>query len=259
MAMIEELTQPFRKWRVWWLMSAQDIELRYKRSVLGPLWISASMLAFIIAISLLYSQIFGRPLKEYMIWLAPGYLTWMLIGSFFNEGSSSVTAHSSEVQNLSGFSMTSIASIVVSRGVIIFLHNSVVALGVMLVVGHTFTPYALMAIPGVLSLALIGLLIVVSLGPVCARFRDIPQVLTSLMQVIFFLTPVIWLPDARSIPEIIYTLNPFFHLVDVVRAPLIGQPYHPTTGVSMVIIFVTLLATSLWSLSVSRGRLALWA
>jgi lipopolysaccharide transport system permease protein len=60
--------------------------------------------------------------------------------------------------------------------------------------------------------------------PRCStRFRDVAQVLTTCMQMVIFVTPVLWMPS--SVParaKLLLYLNPFFHMIDVVRAPLQG-------------------------------------
>ena len=61
------------------------------------------------------------------------------------------------------------------------------------------------------------------LGLVSARFRDVPQIVASVVQIAFFLTPIIWKPELLPERALLLDLNPFFHFVEVVRAPLLGQ------------------------------------
>ena len=72
--MFADLTATIVRWRTWALMAGQDILLRYRRSVLGPFWISISMAALILAIGYLYSAVMNLPLVTYLSYLAFGLL-----------------------------------------------------------------------------------------------------------------------------------------------------------------------------------------
>ena len=61
------------------------------------------------------------------------------------------------------------------------------------------------------------------LGIVSARFRDVPPVVSSIVRICFFVTPIIWMPELVPARALVLEANPFFHLVEVVRAPLLGQ------------------------------------
>ena len=93
---------------------------------------------------------------------------------------------------------------------------------------------------------------------VSARFRDIPQVINSVVQILFFLTPVFWKPESLKGHAYITEYNPFFHLLQIVRAPLLGEL--PTAANYMSVLFITILnaALALYLFSRFRGRIAYW-
>ena len=93
----------------------------------------------------------------------------------------------------------------------------------------------------------------------CARFRDIPPIIQNVMQIIFFLTPIFWQPHALPIDKMWVTSgNPFYHALEIVRAPMIGQSVQPESWYWMIGIFA---ASTLLAILVQRrfkARVAYW-
>ena len=110
-----------------------------------------------------------------------------------------------------------------------------------------------MAIPALSNLALTLLL-----GAFCARFRDVGPIVGSIMQIAFFLTPIIWQTDQIGLNARWLVLNPFYTLLVVVREPLLNQ--HP--GIENWIalcLWSSLLCAAAWFLFArTRSRLAFW-
>ena len=119
-------------------------------------------------------------------------------------------------------------------------------------------PAALYAIPGFLLLLINGVLVSLSLGVACARFRDIPRIIANLSQIVFLITPIIWMPSLLGEHSYLAKANPFFHLIELIRSPLLGSaPSAPTLIVTIAITAANLLlATALFSRY--RSRIAYW-
>jgi ABC-type polysaccharide/polyol phosphate export permease len=118
----------------------------------------------------------------------------------------------------------------VLRNLIYLGHHLVIVLGVLVYFNywnHANYPVALLGlILLVANIAWISLLVAI----ISARFRDIPQIVQSITQAAAIMTPVFWLPD--RIPEryhLILDANPFYHLLEAVRAPLLGKGVAPHT------------------------------
>ena len=85
-------------------------------------------------------------------------------------------------------------------------------------------------------LVLNGAWIAVLAGIVATRFRDIPPIIASLTQLLFFMTPIVWRTTrCCSNPAVaerarIAELNPVLHFVEILRQPLLGQPIVGGTG-----------------------------
>jgi lipopolysaccharide transport system permease protein len=83
---------------------------------------------------------------------------------------------------------------------------------------------ALRAIVGLILLMLNLSWMALLLGVICTRYRDVPQIIVNLLQVVFYLTPIIWMPQLlpKRAGILLLNSNPFFHLIEIVRAPLLG-------------------------------------
>jgi lipopolysaccharide transport system permease protein len=111
------------------------------------------------------------------------------------------------------------------RNVLILGHNLMIIPLVFLAVGKSLSVVAFISIPGfvlaVINLAWVALILAI----LCARYRDLPQIVGSVLQVFFYLTPIMWMPSLLPQRAGLYLLdlNPIFHLLEIVRAPLLGQ------------------------------------
>ncbi len=217
-----DLAVGISRWKTSYKLALQDIELRYKRSLLGPFWISASQIATVLALAYVFADIFRSDFVTYVSFIGAGLLTWQLILVLVNEGCASVIEHGGFLQNVR-MPLSVIAGRIACRNAMVFVHNFVAMTGLLLAFGAELTPKIVVAVPGAMVILLLGYFLVMALGPICARFRDIPLVIQSAMQVAFFLTPIFWMPDAVSHRPIFVAANPFAHLIELVRAPLLGE------------------------------------
>jgi lipopolysaccharide transport system permease protein len=245
------------RWRTSYKLALQDIELRYKRSLLGPFWISASLIATVLALAFVFADVFQQEYVSYVSFLAAGLLAWQLILAMTNEGCGSVTEHSSFLQNVR-MPLTVIAGRIVFRNIIVFAHNLAAVLAVFWIFGAQFTPAMILALPGALVILTFGYFVSMTLGPVCARFRDVPLVVQSAMQVIFFLTPIFWMPSAVSHRPMFMHANPFYHLIELVRAPLLGEAATPLNWSVGLWCCAGAAVLAVLTASLTRRRLNLW-
>lgn len=145
------------------------------------------------------------------------------------------------------------------RNAIAFGHNVVVIVVVFAVFGIWPGAASLIALPGLLLWAVDALALTLMLGAFCARFRDIQPIVNSVMQIAFFVTPVIWKPTQLG-PSSISNLafNPFFDLLEIVRGPVLGSGVTGSTWVGAVAYSIGLCAIS-WAFFVrARGRVTFW-
>ena len=253
----DDLRRGLTHWRVWWILGLQDIDLRYRRSFLGPFWISASLVFLMLTLGYIYGPIQGASFVTYVHFLGAGLLAWNLISGLINEGAGGVLEHEAYLHNVP-LPLSAIAFRIVLRNALIFLHNLIAVIVTLLFFGIRFSPIAALSLIGLALILVFGFCASIALGPFSTRYRDVRQVIASVLQVAFFLTPIIWIPvEGLHRPEIA-DFNPFYHMVETVRAPLRGAA---PTAVNWMVAGATCAITglaALVSLAVTRHRVALW-
>lgn len=209
-------------WRLWLRFGWHDIVARYRRSWMGPLWLIATIVVFVAALAFVYSTLFVVPLAEYLPFVAVGVVVWNFISAICSESVMTFVESEVYIRQIRRSPFVYIFR-VIWRNVIVFLNQFVVALVVIVLFGSTNVPHFLLGIIGIGILILQTLWIVPLVGLIGARFRDLLPIIQSALQICFFVTPVLWPAKALSGKEWVAHLNPFYHMVDVVRAPFLGS------------------------------------
>lgn len=242
---------------VWPMLGWLEIKQRYRRSVLGPFWLTISTGAMIAGMGPLYGRLFGVDLATYFPYLAVSFIVWLFIASVVNDACMVFISSEGFIKQMK-VPLTIFVLRMVWKNLIIFGHNAVIAVLVLLFWPPTLDWHALLIPLGVLMVALNSIWIGAFLGLLCARFRDIPQIVGSLVQVAFFLTPVMWKPELLKGSQWAATWNPFYHFLEIVRSPLLS------TGTSwfswIVVLGITVVGYAVtWPFFARyRARIAYW-
>jgi ABC-type polysaccharide/polyol phosphate export permease len=212
-----------------WSLAWHDVVSRYRGSILGPLWITLSMGVMVLGIGLIWGELFGVKLHDFIPFVALGIVFFGTVTGTINEGCDTF------VQAAGMLSQTSLPMFTfvwrtVFRNLINLGHHLAIVLGVLLYFGFWRTANYPVAALGlaflVINVAWLSMLVAI----ISARFRDIPQIVQSVTQAAAIMTPVFWLPDRISgRHRMILDLNPFYHLLEAVRAPLLGRGVAPHT------------------------------
>ena len=217
-----DIIQGARASHLWGLLGWQDIRQRYRRSKLGPFWLTISMGVLVAALGTLYGTLFKVEVETYVPFLALGFIIWGLISGLIIEGCTAFVGAESIIKQVS-LPLSVHVYRVVWRNLIIFGHNAVIfaVVAVLFSVSPGWT--GMLALPGLALLCLNGIWAGLFLGIVSARFRDVPPIVGSVVRIAFFVTPIIWMPALLPGRAVSLEFNPFFHFVEVARAPLLGQ------------------------------------
>jgi len=254
---LSDIAEGWRRRELWEMMALQDIRQRYHRSVIGPFWITLSMGVMIGALGLLYGAIFKQDLHDYMPFLAAGFILWGLISSLIVEGARAFTGVEGLIRQLPA-PLTIYVYRLLWSNLIAFAHNASIFVLVCLWYGLNPGWTALLALPALLVVLLNGFWIALLLGLLSARFRDIPLVVANVMQVLFFITPIIWKPDMLPARARMLDLNPFHHFIEILRAPLLGHLPSLANWVAVIVVTFVGWGVALWFFSAYRWRLAYW-
>lgn len=242
---------------VWGALGWHDIRQRYRRSVLGPFWFTLSTAIFSVALGTLYSQLLGQELSEYLPYLAVGLIVWQYIASSINEGCDAFIGSASLIKQIK-MPLTIHVCRIAWRNFVILLHSLPVVVIMLIIFGRWPTVEFLLVPLGLLLLLLHGVWIGVTLGVLCARFRDIPPIVTNLVQVIFFLTPVFWSPEILKEKAWVAEYNPLYHLIEIVRAPIVGRPVHLDSWIWATVSLIVGFFFAQYMLRRYRNRVPYW-
>ena len=247
----EDLVEGVRRYELWLAMGRQEVRRRYRRSVLGPLWLTLSLAILVTALGLLFGRLMDVPLERYVPHVALGFIAWQFIQGAMSDGCNIFISNKGWITNV-----RTPLSLFVFRMVwehsIMMGHNALVYVGVVVLFGIHAGATGLLIVPALVLLIANAIWVGLLFGTLCARFRDIPQIVQSLMRVAFFVTPIIWMPDQLGERGYLALFNPFTYFVELIRAPLIGQvPSALTWGLALA---VTLGGWALTGLVFARFR-----
>jgi len=246
-----------RRTDIWWTLAWFDIVLRYRRSMLGPLWLTLSMGAMIGGMGPLYSSLFGTELSKFFPHLALGIIFWTFFNSMVID-SCNAFINSANYLKQGYFPISLFVWRSMARNLIQFAHQVVLYIPVALWAGISLKMHALLFIPAfalfLVNAHALGLL----LGLVCTRYRDVAQIVISVMQMLMFLTPVFWLPESLPGRAQYILWNPLAQMLDLLRAPLMGGVSEAHNWTGILIWTVVNITVSGWLFSRYRRRVVYW-
>jgi len=219
---ITDIQAGLRRFELWGILGWHDIRQRYRRSVIGPFWLTISTAVMVGAMGFLYARIFKQDVSTYLPYLAVGLVVWGTISTMVNESCTVFTTAEQIIKQIR-VPLTTHVCRLVWRNAIIFAHNAIILAVVMLWYGSVTFPNLVAALLGIVALFLAGIWGGLVIGILCTRFRDVPPLVANVMQIAFFVTPILWHRDVLGDRTWMTAWNPIFHLVEVVRAPLIGH------------------------------------
>jgi homopolymeric O-antigen transport system permease protein len=252
-----DLIAGLRAWPLWTMLGWNDIRQRYRRSVLGPFWITISVAVFITLLGVIYSHIFKIELKTYLPYLSLGYILWGFIAQTTGESSISFQESDRIIRQIR-LPYSIYVFRVVWRNFIVFLHTIVIFIPVALIydVRPGFT--ALLAVPGLVLVYINQAWVTLSLAILCTRYRDVQQIVTTGIQIMLFATPIMWPISALGPASIIAHVNPLYHLIEVVRAPMLGNAPSMLSWIAAVASAIGGWAIAILLLRRATRRLVFW-
>lgn len=231
----------FRQWGLAYLLGVGDTKQRYSRSKLGQFWITLSMLIFITVIGFVYSLLFHQTVKVFLPYVACNYVIWSWMSACIIDSTTTFVQAKSYIQQTSIPRSVFVLRTLV-RNFISMAHNFLI---IPLVYLCTFTPVSwtvILALPGFLFILACSFFSCLSIGVICTRFRDIPQIVQAMLQVFMFITPIMWpVTSLSESARVVVDYNPFAAIMHMITQPLQG------------------IVPSLWEYSLASGTFLLLA
>lgn len=254
---IGDWSAALRLWRLWTALGREDLSDRYRRSLFGVSWILTSFAAFVVVKIAVFGQMTSIPLDEFSLFVAIGFGVWSYINAVVCEACTAFTASTNWIKG-SAVPYPVFILQVAYRNLLVFGLILLVVLGVLLWKKQAWSPAALTALPGLAMYVLASLWVAAILAPLCARYRDIQHAVQTVMRLMFFVTPILWVPGQTPQLARIAEYNPLTHFIEILRAPLVYDtvPVASWAVVAAVSILGTVAAVFIYS--GSRNRLVYW-
>lgn len=256
-AALRDFVESREKSYLWLRLGWFDVQQRFRRSVLGPLWITVTMGALIAGMGPLYASIFNLDLKTYLPYLAFGIILWGFISTTTIESCNTFISSAGVIRQ-TRLPLTSFVLRTIWRNLIVLAFNGVLMIGVLLYAGFPSVSRIAEAGAGlaILTAAMIGGGLVTAIF--CTRYRDMQQVIGSLLQVLMFLTPIFWRADQLPQRSLLVDWNPAYYFLEIVRAPLLGVDLPGRHYLIALIMSLGLCAAGLAFFARYRLRIVYW-
>jgi ABC-type polysaccharide/polyol phosphate export permease len=242
---------------LWLVLGWLEVKQRYRRSKIGPFWITLSLGIMVVALGAIYSRLLGSEMRDYIPSLAAGMIVWQLISGLINDECTAFLATEGVIKQIPTPLTVHILR-VIWRNLIILAHNMIIYILVMLYYLKNPGMAFFLAPLGLALIALNSVACGMILGVLSARFRDIPPIVASLVQLAFFVTPVLWKPENLKTRIMVVEANPLYYLLELVRKPLTGD-IPPLSFWAIAIGFTLVnLAIGFAMFARFRGRIAYW-
>jgi len=256
---IKDIRAGLKRRPVWWGLTWQSIKSQYRRTYLGPWWITVQQVIFVAGLSLLFGLLLKQDLKTFVPYVTIGFIAFTWMTGMLSGGATCITNNGAAIKTapgpLSTFALTNFASFTIQ-----FAHDSVVIVAVLIIFQVSLTwSVALMPI-ALAIIAVNGVAIGLWLGPLVARYRDVGQIVNSIVRVLFFFTPIFWVTTDVTNQQLAWLAgwNPLAYFLEFLRGPLLGQM--PTTAVVIGTLGFTVAncLIALVHFGHTRDRLAYW-
>jgi lipopolysaccharide transport system permease protein len=242
----------------WRALAYGDIRSKYRRTYLGPWWITATNGMTALIMGLVSGNFLGADMKQYLPHFVVSMTIWNFIASCFGEGCNTLVNAGGMIKAVNMPLVIHVMRMV-QRNFIIFLHNIAIVPLVWLVFPWHLSVSMLFAVFGFAIIYVFAVTGSIVISMICVRFRDVPPIVASILQVLFFISPIIWMPSQLRGGELVVALNPIGYLLAVTRDPIMSRPV-PGMDWIIAVAFVAvtaIIATFVYSRY--RARVVFWA
>ena len=259
---IRDVIKSLGLWHIWVRLGLQDVRLKFRRSAVGVGWIFVNLAVLVSSIGFIYANLLGQDTREFIPYLTIGMILWTYLTSSIVEGGNAFVHSEGYIRQISLPIYVYVLRYFVSIStttVIAMLAYVVVAIVYRVPLGAG----TLYAIPGLILVMAASLLFITIFAHLNARFRDAAHLAAVGMQVLFYVTPVIFPARLlRQRPDLAYVvdLNPLYHLIEVVRRPLLGNApaeFYNYVATLLVLAVLTLVAAVVIAMNQRRIVFAL--
>ena len=225
--MLDDLKFILIRWRLIHLLGALNIKGRYARSILGQLWLTLSVLLLILSTGLVWSLIWKQPIQFFLPYVGIGQVIYLFVAATINESAGVIVADQRLYVSEHMPCTVSIATHIY-KNLLMLAHNVPIIIGLIIWSHAIKLTVNIYYVPSFIATVIFLFFMSYIIATICTRFRDLIQLVASIMQASFLITPVMW--NLTVIPQKYHfyvLLNPFASCLEILRNPLIGLPIEP--------------------------------
>jgi len=239
-------------------LALRELRTRFSRTTLGPLWITVAQALWIAGIAFVFSEVFEQDVGNYLYFLASGLPVWTYISTIMTESPTTFISNKGAMEQF-GAPWTVQVWKRLTVSALVFWQHMLIWLAALVLTRPPLSFDMLWAIPGLVILLATAWGVLLLLGVLGARFRDLQPALVAGMNFMFVLTPVFWDPEqlARDRPMVTH-LNPFYHFLEIVRAPLLGRTVAPESWAFCIIAMIAIIVLGCVAFARARRNLFNW-
>lgn len=254
-----DIAEGVRRWRSWTYLAVEQMKNQYRRTVIGPWWLTIQTAAYVAGLAILFGKIFHQPLNDFVPYVAGGFIVFTLLSGLTRTAADTFVASASTLKSTRQ-PLTMLVFQAITVEVLQFFHNMLIVVVFVLIGIVPITPYLLLIVPAFFLIILNGVTLALWLGPTVARFRDVGPFVGSILQVMIFFTPIFWQLDSLHPDSRTYLVgwNPFAYLLGIFRDPLLGAPPSVMTYIGAAVLTAVNVLLALVVFSRYRSRLPYW-
>jgi len=242
----------------WRALAAGDIKSKYRRTFLGPWWITATNGITALIMGLVAGRYLGFDTKTYLPHFMVSITIWNFISSSLSESCYTMINAGGMIKAVDMPILIHVMRMV-QRNLIIFLHNSIIIPIIWMIFPWPLGFETLLCLPGlaIVYVFVVSASMIVSM--VCVRYRDVPPVIASLLQLLFFVSPIIWIPSQIHGGELVVELNPIAYLLAITRDPVMGNAPSLMNWIGAIGFVAVVTAAMMYIYTRYRSRVVFWA
>ena len=256
---IKDIRDGLKRWPAWWTLTWYGIRSQYRRTYLGPWWITVQQVVFVAGLSLLFGVLMHQELTTFVPYVTVGFISFSWMTGMIQGGATTITNNGAAIKTSPGpqsiYAYKNFAGNTIQFG-----HDFVVIVAV-IIIFQVHVTWTLVLVPVALAIiALNGIAVGLWLGPLVARYRDVGQIVTSIIRVLFFFTPIFWVATDLTNKQLVWLAgwNPLAYLLDFLRAPLLGQTPTAAVVIGSLVFTAANVLIALVHFGHTRDRLAYW-
>jgi lipopolysaccharide transport system permease protein len=232
----------------WTHLSLSDVRARWRRSFFGAFWAVLQPLGMTLLVSLVFSKLFNTDLASYAPYILSGMVVWEFVTSTAVGGSLAFVQADAYIKQCNH--PLAIYTLRTTLGNLIVLMMASVSLvaWVLAAMPENFGWSWLAALLIFPIVALIAWPLATLLAYIAARFRDVPHALGLIFQALWFVSPVYFEDKLfrNSGLHVLIDYNPLYHLLEIVRAPLLHGAWPTAENFAYCTATIAVLAVLTW-------------